>query len=606
MAADARMCGTTMEPPDTPEPGTPEPGTPEDRLRHLLLGHELALIRQLEKAQRRLGERVGDDAALTDSVTRVIVDVLRDAGVREHQRLAGTLAPLVLASLREEIRNSKDMLVDALYPLTGRLVAATVSNAFRDLVETLNRQLDRTVSPERWLIKAQSLATGVSEAELMLRRHPPFRIESLLLIHRPTGLLIDRVTEDAEDDADGQRLGGLLTAIMAFTRDAFGSDAPGELRTLAVGDAELFLRASSTIILAVKARGTPPAGFETSLEGLFVDFLERWGKTLAAFNGDAAGAGAAAPEADVRQDLHRRFATLTERAAAPPRRSPTKALAVLGLAAVAVIGLVVWTWIEDRRIAAIEDAATAVIAAEPRLLGWPLSVDYAADEGTLHFTGLAPDAATREDLTRAIAAALPTTPVAMRIGMPSDAARAVVQALAADIDDVRATLAGIETRLAAMNTDAAAQRTRRDGPLQDRLAGLEQHLAGLAAALDDPRRALIDRAARTAIFFADGTAFRDPPAAGMALDTLAGLLARTPASLRLRVVGYADSLGDPGRQIDLSLDRAKVVADALVGRGVATERLIPVGRGIEEPLQPVAGPASANRRVEFAPVFAGE
>ena len=41
-------------------------------------------------------------------------------------------------------QNSKDMMVEALYPITGRLTAAAVANAFRDLVADLNERLDRS------------------------------------------------------------------------------------------------------------------------------------------------------------------------------------------------------------------------------------------------------------------------------------------------------------------------------------------------------------------------------------------------------------------------------------------------------------------------------
>ena len=110
-----------------PGPGGGDGSAAERRLKQLLFAAELDVIRRLEAGQEELAARVGDDGALTQSVSGVVVEVLRDAGVRDHDRLAGALAPLIVASLREEIRNSRDMMVDALYPITGRLVAAAVS-----------------------------------------------------------------------------------------------------------------------------------------------------------------------------------------------------------------------------------------------------------------------------------------------------------------------------------------------------------------------------------------------------------------------------------------------------------------------------------------------
>ena len=94
-------------------------------------------------------------------------------------------------------------------------------------METLNERLDQGLSFERWRMRVQARMTGVSEAELLLRRHPPFDIDELLLIHRPTGVLMARVRDGESGGADADVVGGMLTAIMAFTRDAFGGGGIG-------------------------------------------------------------------------------------------------------------------------------------------------------------------------------------------------------------------------------------------------------------------------------------------------------------------------------------------------------------------------------------------
>jgi hypothetical protein len=87
--------------------------TQEEELKELLLGSELDLLASLEERCGALEDRVGDDPALRESVRSVIVDVLRDAGVRDHERLATVIAPAVVASIRTEIKNSRDLMVDA-------------------------------------------------------------------------------------------------------------------------------------------------------------------------------------------------------------------------------------------------------------------------------------------------------------------------------------------------------------------------------------------------------------------------------------------------------------------------------------------------------------
>lgn len=48
------------------------------------------------------------------------------------------------------------------------------------------------------------------------------------------------------------------------------------------------------------------------------------------------------------------------------------------------------------------------------------------------------------------------------------------------------------------------------------------------------------------------------------------------------VSGVADTVGPPGRNLDLSLRRAQAVADGLVARGIPADRLQVVGRGNSE------------------------
>ena len=67
--------------------------TQEEELKHLLLGAELDLLDRIEERCADLEARVGDDASLRGSLRSVIVDVLRDAGVQDYERLATVLAP---------------------------------------------------------------------------------------------------------------------------------------------------------------------------------------------------------------------------------------------------------------------------------------------------------------------------------------------------------------------------------------------------------------------------------------------------------------------------------------------------------------------------------
>jgi len=89
------------------------------------------------------------------------------------------------------------------------------------------------------------------------------------------------------------------------------------------------------------------------------------------------------------------------------------------------------------------------------------------------------------------------------------------------------------------------------------------------------------------------------PAAGPALQELAATLRARP-SLRLRVAGHTDRIGEPGKNQVLSEQRATAVKAYLVKAGIGPERLETVGYGDTRPLYP--SPDVRNRRVEVSEI----
>ena len=78
-------------------------------------------------------------------------------------------------------------------------------------------------------------------------------------------------------------------------------------------------------------------------------------------------------------------------------------------------------------------------------------------------------------------------------------------------------------------------------------------------------------------------------------------------SALVRVIGFTDDAGTPGKNTSIAKARAETVAAALVARGVAKSRLILLSRIAPETyVTTVTGAGSANRRVEFEVGFVGE
>ena len=520
--------------------------TQEEELKHLLLGAELDLLDRVEERCAGLEARVGDDASLRESLHGVIVDVLRDAGVREYERLATVLAPIVLASIREEIKNSRDMMVDALYPITGRLVAAAVRNAFREMMETLNEKLDQSLSADRWKARLKAKATGRTEAEVLLQQNPPLDIDEILVIHRPTGLLIARAGGDAEteDGADRELVSGMLTAIMTFSRDAFGSADESDLESLAFGDSQIFLRTSPAVILAVRARGVPPKRFESALDRLFRAFLGQWGATLATFDGSLGEQ----EESALQSDLNTRFSNLLAEKKKSFRAKSRKGLVAVVAVAACLVLWIGYTVYEDWRITNIERTGRDIVNQQKGVAGYPVTVRYDRGSDRLRIEGLIPHDFSLDRLNADLKQALPAVASTIRLSAPSLGAMSRTRTL-------ESRLSGLDARIAALKSaeDNRDVTLRKDfAKFSARLAQMEdsaKQIGGSFAAAIASFRTRLDVLAK-ATRQADDRSLKSIDAARTRIDELEGSVGKLDGSMKSMISSARNKLGTLSEKLE--------------------------------------------------------
>jgi OOP family OmpA-OmpF porin len=102
------------------------------------------------------------------------------------------------------------------------------------------------------------------------------------------------------------------------------------------------------------------------------------------------------------------------------------------------------------------------------------------------------------------------------------------------------------------------------------------------------------------VVFESGSA-KLKPEADAALDHVKAYLEAKSYITTLRIENHTDNQGKPADDQQLSEARALAVAKALVGRGVACARLLPVGFGGMKPMAPNDTPdnRAKNRRTDF-------
>ncbi|WP_295579421.1 OmpA family protein [uncultured Lamprocystis sp.] len=149
-------------------------------------------------------------------------------------------------------------------------------------------------------------------------------------------------------------------------------------------------------------------------------------------------------------------------------------------------------------------------------------------------------------------------------------------------------------------------RTQRQAQLKDYVS---EPVGLVALGLEDLRFAPVNKRTHVEVNLTNRIPFEGKgdqvgPKAKRTLDALAGLFADNPRT-RVKIIVHTDDQGDAGYNLRLSQRAAEAVKQYLVGRGVAAERLTPVGRGEEAPLAatgkrtPTRQERERNRRVEL-------
>ncbi len=553
-------------------------------LRDLLFGAER---RQIDELRRRL-----DTAELTpDELAEKLPQAIVQRAARDRQ-LSIALAPTVENAIKESVRRDPREFATAIFPVLGPAIRKAIAETMSGLVNTINRAIEYSLSPQgiRWRI--ESWRTGVPFAQIVVRHALVYRVEQVLLVHAETGLLLAHEPAGSLGDAD--LVSGMLTAIGDFVNDSFEPRKTGELRAFAAGDLTVLVETGPRANLAAVVRGTPPDSLPAKLQTTLETIHLQWCDPLTAFNGDAAPFTTTRP---LLEDCVETVLSTDTRAKTTGLRPFAWIVPVLLI----VAGIAWWTSRGSRQWF----AALARLDTEPGIA----VIRSERSGGKWRITGMRDPLAVNPSLLMA-SRGVDTNDVVAHWEPYVSTEPALVLARARHVlappGGVTLSLKG--DTLVANGRAPAFWIVRAEG-LAPALAGvggvdLSHVTPGLPAAME-PIAAEIER--RHALFAAGSDAL-DQPALN-AIATVAAkfrdLVAAATAiryDVSLQIVGRADPTGAETDNIALSRRRAVAVRDRLVSLGVNAGRLTVDASGSNDPL-PADTPAERarlNRSAAFA------
>ena len=180
------------------------------KLRAILLAEdreELQRLRQMLEDPGQLSEKVGP---LIDER----LDFMKNNFPVEFRLTVNQL-------IEEKLENSKDELLEIIYPTLGQMIKKYVQHQILLLKENLERQLRNTFQKGiigRIRFALFGVKAGKMSEEIISNLDGPV-IEEIFVIEHHSGILLGSASRQATIDLD--MIAGMLTAIRSFVEDAF-------------------------------------------------------------------------------------------------------------------------------------------------------------------------------------------------------------------------------------------------------------------------------------------------------------------------------------------------------------------------------------------------
>jgi len=263
----------------------PLPEKKWDEFRELILGKEQADLETLKK-------KVDNPEAFAKWVAEVLPEAVQNKST-DTQKLTDALFPIIEKSIYQSVKKDSRPMADALFPIMGPAIRKAISETFRDMLQSLNRTLERSLSIKGLKWRIQSVVSGKPFVEIVMLNSMIYRVQQVFLIHWKTGLLLQEASAESDMLRDGDMVSGMLRAIQDFVHDSFQVKDQADLDTVEVGDLTVWVEQGPHAILAGVVHGDAPASLRTifkaaleNIHGLYAEELENFDGNTSPFEKD--------------------------------------------------------------------------------------------------------------------------------------------------------------------------------------------------------------------------------------------------------------------------------------------------------------------------------
>ena len=234
-------------------------------LKDILFEDDSVYLERMSDRVVQLEEAFSDRQKFSAKVDPLVARQLEDF----KRSIPTTMGPVITAALKKEVAESQDKIVDALFPILGKMIKKYVAQEINTLSDKISKQLSFRQKIRSWFGNSK-------EKELIVDGLAPMKIEQVLLVEKKSGLCVGSYSNT--EAIDEEMIAGMLTAIKNFVEDAFRL----ENQNLELLEYELYrihIQSFERYYVAVALSGNYDIKRKSKIQDLIFDFFEGYTKT---------------------------------------------------------------------------------------------------------------------------------------------------------------------------------------------------------------------------------------------------------------------------------------------------------------------------------------
>ncbi|KYG84139.1 hypothetical protein AWW67_03235 [Roseivirga seohaensis] len=239
-----------------------------DKLREILLEKDWE---EREEFAQKLSD-LDDQLNSRNRLEEKIQPILDDERESLRHRFPDLFGPQITETISKQIRESQDEVVEALYPILGRMIKKYITSEIEKLSEKVDEQMKLAFSWEAWKIRIKAWFTGTPQKNMIISKLIEPKIEEIFIVEKQSGMLMGSFSKN--HSVDQEMIAAMLTAIKTFVEDAFKSETQ-ELDSIDYDNYKIVIKNFKSFFIAVVTSGGMSMAFRDKLDDTLLDFAEK-------------------------------------------------------------------------------------------------------------------------------------------------------------------------------------------------------------------------------------------------------------------------------------------------------------------------------------------